>query len=355
MDIVDRLTELVGIPSVSGNEEAIANTIHAMVATARPRWPLERLGNNLVIGPVRTSAPKAGKPLVALVGHLDTVPAQGNAAAVVHDDAVWGVGSTDMKAGVAVMCDLIETLPDRELPYDLLFVFYDKEEVGFHENGLGVVLKEVPILSRVDLAFVLEPTAMNVEMGCNGHIVADVTFKGVSAHSARPWTGENAIHKAGAFITKIAAIETLDVRVGNATYRQTIQITEARGGIARNVIPDSFVVRLSHRFPPGRTIDQASAYIEGLVPNGASFAVRDSAPPGAVPEKNRVFDAFVASAKPEVRGKQGWTDVARLSMNGIDAVNYGPGVPELCHRADEHCPIGHLRGVRESLYRFLTT
>jgi succinyl-diaminopimelate desuccinylase len=326
-----------------------------MTRAARPDWPLERLGNNLVIGPVRTGEEATDKPLVALVGHTDTVPAQGNAVPRIEGDAVWGVGATDMKAGIAVMCDLIETLSDGDRPYDLLFVFYDKEELGFDENGLGFVLDRFPIVSTADLAFVLEPTARTVEVGCNGHIVADVTFTGRSAHSARPWTGENAIHKATGFMAKIAAIQTLEVHVGEVVYRQTLQITGAEGGIARNVIPDRFVVRISHRFPPGRTPEDAIAYLEGLVPDGAKLRVHDVAPPGMVPDANALLDAFVAHARAEVRSKQGWTDVARLSSAGVDAVNYGPGIPELCHRVDEHCPIDNLRAVRDALHGFLTS
>lgn len=352
---MDRLVELVAIPSVSRNEEAVTRVIERLVAGARPDWPLERVGNNLVVGPVRTGGEGATKPLVGLIGHTDTVPAQGNAVPEVRDGAVWGVGATDMKAGVAVMCDLIETLPDQELPYDLLFVFYDKEEIGYDENGLGVVLEKVPAVKDVDFAFVLEPTEAAVELGCNGHLVTEVTFTGKGAHSARPWTGENAIHKAGAFIERIAGFEMREVTIGEAIYRETLQITEAHGGIARNVVPDAFLVRMSYRFPPGRSPEEAIAFVRSLVPEGAGFAVHDLSPPGEVPKQNAVLDAFLAHARPPIRGKQGWTDVARLTMHGVDAINYGPGVPELCHRADEHCPIEYLEKVRDVLAAFLTT
>ena len=53
-------------------------------------------------------------------------------------------------------------------------------------------------------------------------------------------------------------------------------------------------------------------------------------------------------------GKQGWTDVARFTEAGIPAFNYGPGLPDLCHRADEYCPIPNLIAVHDALTTFLT-
>jgi succinyl-diaminopimelate desuccinylase len=355
MKIAERLTQLVGIPSVSGNEEAICSTIEAVCREARPSWPRQRLGNNLVVGPVRGGRVPAGakRPLVGLVGHLDTVPPQGNETPLLRDGNLYGVGSADMKSGVAVMCDLLEHIPEASLHTDLLFVFYEKEEVGFDENGLGRLLLAIPSLSTMDFAFVLEPTALDLEVGCNGHINVEVVFRGKSAHSARVWLGENAIHKAGAFISRVAEIEPLPVTVGEATYRQVVSLTTAHAGIARNVVPDAFTFNLNHRFPPGRSPEEAVAYLRTLVPMEAEFRVIDVAPAGLVPRANAIYESFRRRFSLSIKGKQGWTDVARLTANGIDAVNFGPGHPELAHRVDEHVPIAELEGCRDILQQFL--
>jgi len=170
MEIVDRLIELVGIPSVSGTEERICDHVESLAAGHRPTWAHRRIGNNLVVGPVPGAAAIADRPLIALVGHLDTVPPQGNESPELRDGQIHGIGAVDMKAGVAVMCDLLESIPADRLRADLLFVFYDKEEAGFHENGLGFVIPEMPALSEADFAFVLEPTDLALEVGCNGSL-----------------------------------------------------------------------------------------------------------------------------------------------------------------------------------------
>ena len=78
-----------------------------------------------------------------LYGHLDTVPEQGNGTARIEGDVMYGLGTTDMKAGLAVMLHLLEDEAVRQGPYDVVGVFYDKEEGPAHENGLEVVLDAV--------------------------------------------------------------------------------------------------------------------------------------------------------------------------------------------------------------------
>lgn len=352
MDIIDRLTEIVAMPSVSGNEAALCDHVERIIRERRGDWPLRRIGNNLVVGPVAGAG--ADRPHVALVGHLDTVPPQGNETPRLEDGKLYGIGSCDMKAGVSVMIDLLETLPD-ELPVDLTFLFYDNEEVTYEANGLGKVLPATPWLADVDFAFVLEPTGAELEVGCNGYAVAEVVFHGRSAHSARPWMGDNAIQKAGVFLSRLAEIDPIDVTVGEATYRQVVQATWAEGGIARNVVPDRFMVVVNHRFPPGKTTADAEAYLRSLAPEGAEVTIPDIAAPGTVPEANPVYDAFRERYRPKILGKQGWTDVSRLTASGIDAVNYGPGHPEFAHRPDEHVPVDEVRAVRDRLFEFLST
>jgi succinyl-diaminopimelate desuccinylase len=114
------------------------------------------------------------------------------------------------------------------------------------------------------------------------------------------------------------------------------------------------IVNLNHRFPPGRTVEQAIAGLRARVPDAFGFEVVDQAPPGEVcldhPEVKRLLETSGA----KVGAKQGWTDVARFTAAGVPAFNYGPGIPDLCHRADESCPIANLGVVYENLARFLS-
>jgi succinyl-diaminopimelate desuccinylase len=300
-------------------------------------------------------APSRGKPLVVLAGHLDTVPPQGNERARREDGFVHGIGTTDMKAGDAVMLALHESLDAATLRYDLALVFYDAEEGPAVNNGLGRILRDMPWLAEASLAILLEPTDMNVEMGCNGILNVEVRVPGVAAHAARPWMGRNAVAEGAAWLAEITRFPVTPVSVQGLEYRETLQVTTLKAGTARNVVPAEMVVNLNHRFPPDRTTEQAITKLRALVPAGFGFEVVDQAPPGEVCLDRPEVHEFVRRFGAKVAGKQGWTDVARFTAAGIPAFNFGPGLAELCHRADERCPVENLGTAYEWLAAFLAT
>ncbi len=346
--IADLLVSLVDIPSVTGHEERIAAFVAERLA-ARPGEVL-RSGHGVV-----WRGPRRGRPLVVLAGHLDTVPTQGNARARLEDGVVHGVGTTDMKAGDAVMLALHETLDPASLRFDLALVFYDAEEGPAAGNGLGRILREMPWLAGASLAILLEPTDLNVEMGCNGILNVEVRVPGVAAHAARPWMGRNAVGEGVDWLAGITRFPVSPVRVQGLEYRETLQVTTLHAGTARNVVPAEMVANLNHRFPPDRTVEQAIARVRALVPEGFGFEVVDQAPPGAVCLDRPEVQEFVRRFGATVAGKQGWTDVARFTSAGIPAFNFGPGLAELCHRADERCPVANLGVAYDWLAAFLSS
>ena len=347
--IADLLATLVDIPSVTGNEAEIAAFVESRLR-ARGTGTVTRSGNGVLWrGPVR------GKPLVVLVGHLDTVPPQDNAKARREDGKLFGIGTTDMKAGDAVMLALVESLDPQALRFDLACVFYDAEEGPAVNNGLGRILPENPWLQDAAVAIVMEPTDLNVEMGCNGILNVEVRVPGVAAHAARPWMGRNAVGEGAAWLAEITRFPVTPKTIQGLEYRETLQVTTLHAGRTRNVVPDEMVVNLNHRFTPDTTVEQAIANVRRLVPEAFGFAVVDQAAPGLVALDQPIVAEFVRRAGAKVGGKQGWTDVARFTSAGIPAFNYGPGLAELCHRADEHCPIENLGVVYDTLARFLAS
>ncbi len=346
--IAELLVTLVDIPSVTGNEAHIADVV-AMRLASRP-GEVVRSGNGVV-----WRGPRRGRPLVVLAGHLDTVPPQGNAKARIEGGSVHGLGTTDMKAGDAVMLALHESLDADAARFDLALVFYDAEEGPAVNNGLGRILREEPWLTEASLAILLEPTDMNVEMGCNGILNIEVRVPGVAAHAARPWMGKNAVGEGAAWLAEITRFPVTPVTVQGLEYRETLQVTTLKAGTARNVVPAEMVANLNHRFPPDRTTDQAIARIRALVPASFGFEVVDQAPSGGVCLDRPEVQEFVRRFGAKVAGKQGWTDVARFTSAGIPAFNFGPGLAELCHRADEHCPIANLGQAYDWLAAFLSS
>lgn len=333
-DLVETLCWLVDIPSVTGDEsrlrDAIGQRLEAM--------PSRAVGDSLVVGQPREQA-------VLLVGHLDTVPLQGHVGAAVEGGRVHGLGATDMKSGLAVMIHLIESLgPDR-----VACVFYAGEEGPFSENQLGMVLEAAPWLRAAAAAVVMEPTDRGVEAGCQGVINAELTFEGEAAHSARPWLGENAITKAGAFLTRMHGLEPELHVVAGLDFKEAISVTTAHGGVAKNIVPATFTLNVNYRFAPDRSMERAIDRLREVCTAGDRFIVTDSAPAGAVAIEHPLFQRLIEVAAAPISGKQGWTDVAQLSEAGIPAINFGPGEPALAHQPGESVRVDDLSWAYDSL------
>jgi succinyl-diaminopimelate desuccinylase len=346
VSLSNTLVELINIPSVIGNEEEITTAIEFRLAATRP---VLRLGNALIVGE------PTGKPLIVLYGHTDTVPEQGNGTASIDGGRVFGLGACDMKAGVAVMIHLLEDPGVLDGPYDVVGVFYDKEEGPSAENGLEDVLNTVGWLADAVFSVVLEPTDLNLELGCNGAMNADIIFVGQAAHSARPWLGENAVTKAGAWLAAMHERAPNVIEIAGLEYREVFSVTRAEGGIANNVLPSRFVMNLNYRFPPIYGLEEAEARLRRVASDADDVVVTDRAPAGTIPEGNPHLvrlEELVGGAR---TAKQGWTDVARLTGRGIPAANFGPGEVAEAHQATESVPIRNLDIVFDVLQRFLTS
>jgi succinyl-diaminopimelate desuccinylase len=345
-ELADLLEALVNIPSLTGQESDIARWVAARL-DARGSGELLRSGNALV-----WRGPGRGRPLVVLAGHLDTVPGDG-IPAVRTGDRLVGLGSSDMKAGDAILLALLERLDPAALSFDLVGVFYDAEEGPLESNGLTRLLREMTWMREARLAVLLEPTSLKAEMGCVGSMNAEVTVRGKRAHSARPWLGVNAVERAAPWLAEVTRFPTTPTTLQGVTYRETLQVTTLSAGIAKNVIPDALVANLNYRFPPDRDLEAAEARLRALVPGDFEVQVVDRAPPGRVALDVPEVREFVERFDLEVAGKQGWTDVAQFSAAGVPAFNYGPGIPEQAHQQGEYCPLGNLEPAYRTLAAFL--
>ncbi|MBU1226034.1 MAG: succinyl-diaminopimelate desuccinylase [Actinobacteria bacterium] len=346
--LVDDLIWLIGVPSVTGEEEELCTALARRLSPRFGARAIARVGNSLVVGR------PTGKPQITLYGHLDTVPAQGNQAGRLERNRVFGLGASDMKSGLAVMLGLLEDEAVRMGPYDVIGVFYDKEEGPAHANGLEDVLDALPWLGDAEFAVVLEPTDLQLELGCQGALNATVSFLGTAAHSARPWLGVNAISRAVPWLADMSARQSERVDLDGLQFLETFNVTMASGGVARNVIPARFDLNLNYRFPPDRTLAQAEARLREVASVADLVEIVDRAPPAPIPKDNPHLDRLAAVSRAQRNGKQAWTDVARLSARGIPAVNYGPGETAEAHRATESVAAASLRTAFEALQRFLT-
>ncbi|MFC0682251.1 succinyl-diaminopimelate desuccinylase [Lysobacter korlensis] len=347
--VVELTRQLCDLESVSGNEAAIADAIQAALATAS-HLEVIRDGDAVV---ARTNLGREHR--VVLAGHIDTVPVNENLPTRFEtEDGVeylWGRGTVDMKAGVAVALKLAVELADPRI--DVTWIWYDHEEVSADLNGLGRLARNHPELLTGDFAILMEPTGADIEGGCNGNLRAEIRTFGLRAHSARAWVGENAIHAAAPILATLAAYRPQEVEVDGLVYREGLNAVGIAGGIAGNVIPDECMVHVNYRFAPSRSTDEAVAHISELF-DGYDIRIVDLAD-GARPGLDARFaQEFVASVGGTAKPKYGWTDVARFSALGIPAVNYGPGDPLKAHADDERVPVSQIESCERGLRAWLS-
>jgi succinyl-diaminopimelate desuccinylase len=295
----------------------------------------------------------AAHPDVVLAGHSDTVPAQDNLPGRIEGEAVWGLGASDMKGGLAVMLELAE-LVAAGLPTSLapLFVVFGREELAVTESVLDRLLERCPTILEARLAVVMEPTDNRLQGGCLGSISAELVFRGVAAHSARPWLGVNAIHEAVRGLAPIVELTPQEVTLDGLVFREVLSVTQISGGIANNVVPDLVRCGLNFRYAGHRSPAQAEARLRELVAAG-ELTITSNAPAAPVAAGNQLLERLRAAGELELEPKQAWTPVAEFAARGLDAVNFGPGDPGLAHRRDERVTIAALERSLEVLCRFL--
>lgn len=337
---------LVDIPSVSRDERRIADEVETALRN-QTGFEVIRNGDAVL---ARTSLGRPSR--VILAGHLDTVPIADNVPARRDADHIYGCGASDMKSGDAVFLHLAATVAEPR--HDVTLVFYDCEEIEASANGLGRIERELPDWLHADVAILGEPSGGYIEAGCQGTLRAVVSATGTRAHSARSWLGDNAIHKLGSVLARLADYDGRIVDIDGCTYREGLSAVRVDGGVAGNVIPDEAAVTVNFRFAPDRTPEAALDHVRQVFDGLPVEVTQTDVAAGALPGLHHpAAAALVDAADGRVRAKFGWTDVARFAALGIPAVNYGPGDPNLAHRRDEWVSIAQIAAVTATLRRYL--
>ena len=351
-DLLAATARLVDIASPSHHEAELADALAADLDGV-PGLSLERVGDNLV---ARTDLGRERR--IILAGHLDTVPPRGNEGALLDGNVCRGVGSADMKGGLAVMAQLARTVAEPVV--DVTYLFYVCEEVDQRHSGLTALRDNRPELLRADAAILGEPTSCVVEAGCQGNLRAALTLGGHRAHTARPWMGTNAIHRLAPVLAALDAFPSRRPVIDGCEFREAVQVVSVQGGVANNVVPDSAVLTINHRYAPDRTGAEAFSALQDtlrplLDPGLGDTLEVEANSEGALPGLSHPLLADLArrtGAAP--RAKLGWTDVSFFSALGIPATNFGPGDPTLAHTPDELVERSDLDTAWEILSGLLT-
>lgn len=339
-EVLEKAEWLLSIPSPTKSEDELCQQLLGWVDRQFPQAKVARHRCGFLLHP---GPPLPGRDTLALVGHIDTVPPAQQQRLGILDGKLYGCGASDMKSGVAVMMMLLEQYA--QWNFNLVGLFYDREEGPYDDNGLEGLLDQLGERA-VRLAVVLEPTSNQIQAGCVGSLQARAHFRGKRAHSARPWQGENAIHKAIPLLQRLAQRKPHQVVCQGLEFFEVVTATQAISPGPSNAVPEIFTLNLNSRFAPGKSVEDAIKELETLVNQEADLEVLDAAPAGTVQLEDVVLQNWISAQQLLVQPKQAWTDVARLSLRGIPAFNFGPGDPAQAHQADEFVS---LTAVQENL------
>ena len=343
MSLGNLTRDLISIDSVTGNEDAILEYIDDYLKKSGYSKKITIHEGGLVAGD------HDGSAVVALVGHVDTVPISNNQVSLDESNAIYGRGAVDMKSGIAVMIECLINFQEK----NIVGVFYKGEEGLKEHNGLETLF---PVLNEnFDISFgiIFEPTNNEVQLGCQGVVNAALRIVGEEAHSARPWLGDNAIYKSIPVLEKLNELAPEPVLVDELEYKEVINATTISGGNAKNVIPGEVLFNINYRLSPDKTNDDAVESLNKFFSPFGELTITDVAE-SAYPHKNDDnIQKFIDFTSTNVEPKQAWTDVARFTSEGIPAINFGPGDPELAHKANENVPLTDIEDCYELIKKYL--
>ncbi len=231
-EAVELLKELIAIPSISREETKAADRLEAFMTEKGLKT--HREGNNIW---TMNEPLDSNKPTLLLNAHIDTVKPAASwqhdpFTPAVEDGKLYGLGSNDCGGGLVSLLQAYRILKDHNLPYNLVYLASAEEEV----SGKDGISRVIPLLPKIDVAIVGEPTSMQPAIAEKGLMVIDAVAHGKSGHAARD-EGENAIYIA---LDDIEWIRNHKFRNKSELLGDTkMTVTVAHAGTQHNVIPDT--------------------------------------------------------------------------------------------------------------------
>lgn len=339
--MLDLLKTLISIPSVSRDETAVADALQKWMEIAG--LSVNRQGNNLWVS---TDDCADGRPVILLNSHIDTVkPAAGYTRnpfePAVENGRLYGLGSNDAGGSMVALLSTFIELSKKNQPYKLIFAATAEEEVS-GKNGIESIL---PLLGKIDLGIVGEPTKMQMAVAEKGLMVLDCTAYGKSGHAARN-EGINAIYKA---IQDIEWFRTHKFPlVSQFLGSVKMSVTQINAGTQHNVVPDEcrFVVDVRPN---------------GMYDNRVLLAqIKESVSCDVKERSTRLNSSSISVEHPVVkRGLSlglsifGSPTMSDQALMPFTTIKIGPGDSARSHTADEYIEIDELNRGKELYVKLL--
>ena len=341
-DAVELLKELIATPRASRNETEAADVMEQRMA----QWGLnpQREANNLWA--ISGNFDEA-KQTILLNAHIDTVKpvktwTRDPYEPEVIDDKLFGIGANDCGGGLVTLLQVFRILKGRELPFNLIYLASAEEEV----SGKDGVERVLPLLPKIDVAIVGEPTGMQPAIAEKGLMVIDGYAKGVSGHAARN-EGVNAIY------------EALDDLVWLRDYKFTkespllgatkMTVTQVESGTQHNVIPDSlhFVidVRTNEYYQNEFVFAFLQKHMKRCELKERSFRLHSSSISTEHPLVKRCMEL---GQKPF-----GSPTLSDQALMPFPSFKLGPGESSRSHSADEYICISEMEHALETYLKII--
>lgn len=324
------LSSLIGIPSVSREEEKVADFLQNYMEGCG--LMTHRSGNNLWC-----ICPKFDlkKPTILLNSHIDTVKAVNGwrkqpFTPKQEDGKLYGLGSNDAGASVVALFQVFRLLSETEQTYNLIFLASCEEEVS-GKNGIESVLPQLPPIA---LGIVGEPTEMHPAIAEKGLMVLDVCAHGIAGHAARE-EGENAIYKMLDDIQwfRHHRFEKESPLLGPVK----MSVTQINAGTQHNVIPDlcSIVVdiRSNECYSNEELFEEICRHTQSEV-RARSFRLNSS--------RIELEHPLVQRAIQLGRTPFGSPTLSDQALMKFPSVKIGPGKSSRSHTADEYIRISEI-------------
>lgn len=349
------LSDLVAIPSQSGHEKEISNYIYGWMES-HGVTTYEQAGN--VVGYI----PGRNKDrCLILSGHMDTVDVgdlhqweTDPFDPVVKEGKLYGLGASDMKAGVAVLMDLTAHYGQNPPECDLWFAFVRGEEVdGSGTQSFIAWFKEQTVTQSYSQteALIAEPTDANfVEIGHRGNQFVKIAVQSESGHASQPHKIKNpAIRIAGRIIAGLRELE--QSWQDNLSHEQlgspTIGVTGVWAGDlnAPNKIAGEATLQLDVRTTPELHAQTGALLDEFLAKysDKAKVIECEGSPAGWTDESSALRTIFkTAFPKLDQKIMMGSSDLCFFTDAGIPTVIFGPGENMVAHTTNEYASLGSL-------------
>ncbi|MBR4130855.1 MAG: M20 family metallo-hydrolase [Bacteroidaceae bacterium] len=329
---VELLCRLIEVPRISGEEEAAADLLQDYMENELG-LEVKRDFNNL--WSVQPNF-DAEKPTLLLNAHIDTVkPVAGwqrdPFKATREGDRIYGLGSNDDGASLVSLLHVFAALKDQDTKYNLVFLASAEEE----RSGKCGIEHVLPLLPKIDVALVGEPTGMQPAIAEKGLMVLDVTAHGKAGHAARD-EGDNAIYKALEDIEWFRNYKWEKVSPLLGPVKMSVTIINA--GTQHNVIPDTCTftvdVRSNECYTNRELFDEIGKNVKSEV-KARSFRLGSSGIDVNHPLVQRII---------ELGGKPfGSPTLSDQALMPFPSLKMGPGESKRSHSADEFVEIGEIR------------